>query len=116
MKRKSRNQQIKKKKEFRFHKVDLIDALGNITKIWHPAYVFLEKGNIYIYVSITHSSNIDSGIVIKLRKNPNPKDGKDSYWVVDIKEDTKDRFGKRRKDWKMDEEDDKDIRNVYKKR
>ena len=116
MKRKSKNQQIKKKKEFRFHNIELNNINGVKTKIRHPTYVFLEKGNIYIYISITHSSSVENKIVIKLRKNPNPKDNKDSYWVVDVKEDTKDTFSKRQKEWSMDDEDDADIRAEYKKR
>ena len=116
MKRKSKNQATKKRKEFRFHNIELINVNGVKTKIRHPAYVFLEKGNAYIYISITHSSSVENKIVIKLRKNPNPKDDKDSYWVVDVKEDTKDTFGKRQRGWLMDEKDDEEIREEYKKR
>ncbi len=116
MKQKSKKQVLRKKKEFRFHKIEKINDKGAKTKKWHPAYVFLEKGNIYIYVSLTHSNNIDNLILIKLRKNPDPNDERDSYWVVEIKEDTKDRFGKREHGWDIDDLDDKDIRNEYEKR
>ena len=116
MKQKSKKQPVKKKKEFRFHNVEILGNNGTTIKIRHPAYVFLEKGNIYIYISITHSPEIKNKLVIKLRKNPNPEDKKDSYWVVDIKEDTKDTFSKRQKKWKMDDADDEDIRKEYKKR
>lgn len=116
MKRKSKRQNVKKKKEFRFHQVETINSQGKMIKIWHPSYIFLEKGNVYIYVSITHSNAVEEFVVIELRENPNPKDKRNSFWIAKIKEDTKDRFGKRRKGWKINELDDQDIRNKYKKR
>ena len=82
-------------------------------KMYHPAYVFLQKGNLYIYVTITHSSNITGVMLIKLRKNPNPKDKTDSFRTKKISEDTKDRFGRRHDSWVMDETDDKEIRKDY---
>lgn len=97
MKRKSKKQIIKKKNEFRYHNVVIINEFGKEIKIRHPSYVFLEKGNVYIYVSITHSKNIENYIVIELRENPNPKDKNKSFWAAEIKEDTKDRFGRRQK-------------------
>lgn len=116
MKRKANKQLVRKKKEFRYHNISIVNDNGTITKIRHPSYVFLEKGNIYIYISITHSDNVENEIVIKLRKNPNPQDKRDSYRIKEIKEDTKDRFSKRLKKWIMDIEDDQDIREEYKKR
>ena len=116
MKRKSNNQVVRKRKEFRYHDIEMVNENGVVTKIRHPSYVFLEKGNIYIYISITHSDNVENAIVIKLRKNPNPHNQRDSYRIVDIKEDTKDRFGRKLKKWVMDLEDDNDIREEYKKR
>ena len=116
MKSKSKNQIVRKRKEFRYHNIKIANDNGTTTNIRHPSYVFLEKGNIYIYVSITHSDNVKNSIVIKLRKNPNPQDERDSYRIADIKEDTKDRFSKRLEKWVMDLEDDEDIRKEYKKR
>ena len=116
MKRKSRKQFLKKKKEFRYHNVVTIDKRGKKLKIRHPTYVFLEKGNIFIYVSITHSKGIEGELFIKLRKNPNPKDRRDSYRIATIREDRKDTFGRRQNKWIMDSEDDKEIRELYKKR
>ena len=116
LKRKSKNQSIRKRKEFRYHNIEIVNSNGTITKIRHPSYVFLEKGNIYIYISITHSDNVENAIVIKLRKNPNPHDKRDSYRIAEIKEDTKDRFSKNLKKWVMDLEDDKEIREEYEKR
>ena len=116
MKSKSKNQVVRKRKEFRYHNIEIVNDNGTTTKIRHPSYVFLEKGNIYIYISITHSDNVENSIVIKLRKNPNSHDKRDSYRIKEIKEDTKDRFSKRLKKWVMDLEDDQDIREEYKKR
>ena len=116
MKSKSKKQVTRKRKEFRYHNIEIVNENGTITKIRHPSYVFLEKGNIYIYISITHSDSVENAIVIKLRKNPNPHDKRNSYRIVKIKEDTKDRFGKRLIEWIMDIEDDKDIREEYEKR
>ena len=59
MKRKTKKQTIKKKKEFRYHNIVTFNKRGKKIKIRHPTYVFLEKGNIYVYVSITHSSESD---------------------------------------------------------
>lgn len=116
MKRKAKDQIARRRKEFRYHNIYIVNENRTVARIRHPSYVFLEKGNIYIYISITHSDNIKNSIVIKLRKNPNPEDKRDSYWVAEIKEDTKDRFSKRLKKWVMDCEDDNDIREEYKKR
>ena len=116
MKRKSKNAFAKKKKEFRYHKIEVITKSGSKKNIWHPSYVFLEKGNVYIYVSITHSNKVKETIVIKMKRNPNPLDKRDSYWVAEIKYDTKDRFRRRRDGWSIDESDDQKIREMYKKR
>ena len=116
MKKKSNQQKTKKKNEFRYHNVILIRSDGRKIKVRHPAYIFLEKGNLYIYVSITHSNKVENLITIKLRRNPNPQDKLDSYRIVGIKEDTKDKFGRREQDWSIDVEDEQDIRDEYKKR
>ena len=116
MKKKSKKQKVRRKKEFRYHSVEVINKRGTVKRIKHPSYIFLEKGNIYIYVSITHSNNVKDVVVIKLRKNPNPKDKRESYRTFEAKEDTKDKFGKRLRKWSMDPEDDDEIRKEYKKR
>ena len=116
MKRKSKRKMLRKKKEFRYHNIETLNSKGKKIKIRHPTYVFLEKGNVYIYVSITHSNKLKDTFVIKLRKNPNPKDKRLSYRVSIAQEDTKDSFGRRQINWKMDPEDDNDIREEYKKR
>ena len=87
---------------------------GKQLKINHPSYIFLQKGNEFIYVTITHSNHVPNRTVIKFRKNPNPDDSKDAYFVVEIKQDTMDRFGKRHDDWSIDPLDDEKIRKLYK--
>ena len=70
MKRKSKQQKSKKRKEFRFHSIEFIRN-GKTKKIKHPTYIFLEKGNVYVYICITHSEKVKNTILIKLRRNPN---------------------------------------------
>ena len=110
MKKKSKKQKLKRKSEFRFH---VVKTKEKKNKGGHPAYIFLQKGNLFIYVSITHSSEIDNELVIKLKQNPNPGDPRNAYYVLEIREDTKDTFGSRHKNWKIDESDDEDIRELY---
>ena len=114
MKKKSRHAQLKRAHEFRYHNVDARNKFGKRINIKHPAYVFLKKGNIFIYVTITHSSKVEDYVVIKLRKNPNPLDKKDAYYVAIVKEDIVDNFKKRERDWRMDPLDDADIRKLIK--
>ena len=113
MKRKSKNQIIKKKKEFRFHRIVIITGDNKKIKIWHPAYVFLEKGNIFIYVTLTHSNKIYNLALIKLTQNPNPHDNRQSFFVAEIRMDTKEKFTKRQMGWKMNDLDDKTIRELF---
>ncbi len=114
MKKKNKKAQLKRKKEFRFHRINLPSDEARNKKMMHPAYVFLEKGNIFIYVTLTHSSQVKNHIVIKLRKNPNPKDQSDAYVVDEIREDTKDKFSRRLSDWELDPLDDAFIRKLKK--
>lgn len=115
MKLKSNKQKAKKKNEIRYHNVEIRKGNGKTINIKHPTYVFLEKGNSYIYVVITHSNKVKDYLVVKLRKNPNPKDKRDSYRVVKIYEDVKERFEKSKRGWGIDPEDEQDIRDEYKK-
>lgn len=115
MKKKSKHAPLRRRHEFRYHKVPVVLDSGHIFNIKHPAYIFLEKGNIFIYVSLTHSKKVGENIVIELKKNPNSKDQSKSYWIVEFKEDTKNRFGRKLPDWKIDKFDDLNILNEYKK-
>ena len=116
MENKPVNQKPRKKNEFRYHDVVVTKPFKHKSKIIrHPAYVFLEKDDMYVYVPITHSQKVQNLIVIKLRKNPNPNDERNSYVVIDIKEDPKHSFGDKLKGWSIDPEDEKEIREEYKK-
>ncbi len=115
MKSKSKNAPLKRKHEFRFYKILAKSKTGRTVKIDHPAYIFLEKGNIYIFVTITHSEHVAGHVLVKLTKNPNPGDNSDSFWVAQVRYDTKDKFGKRHDDWEIDNVDDKIIRDFFEK-
>ena len=71
-----------KKKEFRFIPTNYVNKGGRIIKISHPAYIFLQKGEVYVYVTITHSRSVDNLTLFKLEKNPNPNDKRDAYWIA----------------------------------
>jgi hypothetical protein len=114
MKKKNKRALSRKKKEFRFKNVEVLKGDGTI-KIRHPAYIIVQEGNIYIYVTLTHSSNVDDKLVIELRQNPNPNDSKKTYYVAEIKKHIKDKFGHILKKWKRDVADDVEIRQLYKK-
>ena len=116
MKNKSKKAKFKKRSEFRYHNTVSINAKGKKKNIRHPAYIFLEKGNIFIYISLTHSKEIKNVLLIKLRRNPKPKDNRDAYRVVEIRKDTKDAFGKRLKKWVIDPLDEEDIRKEFTKK
>lgn len=116
MKKKNKNATIRKKKEFRYHKVKVKNKSGKDIDIKHPCYIFLQIGNIYIYVSLTHSSIINGLILIELRENPNSLDLRKSYWIQEIKADLKSTFTKVLKKWKINKDDDADIRNLFDKK
>ena len=116
MKKKSKNAFLRKRKEFRFHKIKTKTKSGKNIKLIHPAYIFLRKGNIFIYVSITHSKTVNDYLVIELRENPNPKEKSKSYYIAEIKQDTIDNFGEIQKGWQIKSEDDQDIRELFNKK
>ncbi len=113
MKRKSKHANSRRIKEFRYHIVMVTTKSKKVKKIRHPAYAFLEKGNLFIYVNITHSKQVDNIELIELRKNPRPKDKKKSYRSKVFRQDTKDTFGERERGWHIDPQDDEDIRREY---
>ena len=112
MKRKNKRNNYKRKKEFRFKGI----LIENNKYIRHPCYIFLEKGNFYIYVNITHSKIVISKETIKLKANPNPLDKRDAFLVLDVSKDRKNKFGSRLKGWTITPEEDDFIRKLYKKR
>ena len=104
-----------KKKEIRFHSASVKTRNGKKEIKGHPTFVFLQNGDIYIYVQLTHSKKIRGKILIKMRRNPNPKDIRDSYYIEEICEDTIENFGKKHSDWIIDEKDESDIRALFEK-
>lgn len=104
---------IKKKQEFRYHPEIYISRNGRIIYIVHPAFIILEENGNYIYVTITHSKKVKGKVVLKLNSNPNPKDNKEAYWVMEIRCDKKERFGKKRKKWELAINDINTILNFF---
>ena len=103
------------KNEFRFHNV-LVKTPKTVFKKRHPAYVWRAKGNTYDYYTLTHSSKVPGVNVRKLRKNPDPKDKRDSYVSVESKSDIKSAFGKKQRHWKLDPLDREELKGQTKKR
>ena len=116
MKSKKNQNRYHRKKEFRFKDIVTKTKSGKSKIIKHPAYIFLESGELFIYVTLTHSKEIKNVVLIELRKNPNPNDNKKSYYVAETKEDYKINFGNRILNWKMTAEDDKEIRGLINKK
>ena len=50
-----------------------------------------------------------------MRKNPNPNDVRDSYYIEEIMEDNTANFGRKYDKWIIDDIDENDIRNLYSK-
>lgn len=105
-----------KKKEFRFIPTPYINSRGQIIELKHPAYIFLQKGRICVYVTITHSKKIRGLLLIKLKKNPNPQDKQEAFWVAKIKRGNIKHFGRRKNKWLIDDNDDLKIRDFFDKK
>jgi len=103
------------KDEFRFHNTIINRGKGTKKKKRHPAYVWRARGNTYDYYTLTHSSNVPGVKVRKLRRNPDPKDKRDSYVSVESKNDIKSTFGKKQRHWKLDPLDKKELKGETKK-
>lgn len=81
----------------------------------HPAYVFGEKGDSYIYIGLTHSPKTYKVKNYKLSRNPNPKDSKDSYVRPFATLDKKSKFSKPKKTWSLSKKDKKLMNKIKKK-
>lgn len=108
------NEELRKKQEFRYHNVPVSDKKGRIRFVKHPCYIFLENDDLYLYVTLTHSQKVGDYLVILLRKNPNPNDKRESYYVAEVRVDKKIKFDRFAKKWELDPLDDEDIRKLYK--
>ena len=115
MKPDNENEKIKRKSEFRHHSVFVKTKKGAKRIKNHPTFILLQNGDIFIYVQLTHSKKIRGKILIKMRKNPNPNDVRDSYYIEEILEDNTTNFGKKIDKWIIDDIDENDIRNLYSK-
>ena len=115
MKTDDKNKKFKRKREFRFHSVVPNTKKGKNAIKEHPTFVFLQNGDIYIYVQLTHSKRIKGKVLIKLKKNPNPLDIRDSYYIEEICKDKMTNFGRNRKNWKIAKSDETRIRALVKK-
>lgn len=113
MQKNHKRSNLRRRKEIRTHDVFVRTKKGRIINIEHPVYVFLEKGSLLIYVTITHSDKVKDRLVVKLRQNPNPKDKRNSYYVAEVKEDVKHSFGHRKHGWIIHPDDDLEIRKLY---
>lgn len=115
MKKHSKSQS-KRKNEFRYHNIVIRSKKGRKKSIRHPAYIWKQRGNIYDYHSITHSSAVDGINLQKLTRNPNPVDKRDAYFDIDSKSDIKSSFGRKKRRWKLSDEDRIEIHQRHKKR
>lgn len=84
----------------------------------HPAYIYAKIGNKFIYLGITHSA-IDSKtgeLNIKLDKNPNPFDSRNSYIKSKSEMLKENKFAKPYKNWKFSDSDIQKIEDIKKRR
>ncbi|MDR2828594.1 MAG: hypothetical protein LBV51_04155 [Acholeplasmatales bacterium] len=85
-------------------------------KIKHPAYVYSEFKNEYKYIGLTHSPITTKIGNIKLFKNPNPADTRDSYIRPFSTHDKKINFNSNlKKGYKLNKKDLEKIKSVKKK-
>ena len=83
-------------------------------KTSHPVYIYAKVGNDYKFIGLTHSEITDGVKNIKLDKNPNPKDNKDSYFRPKAEKDKTNKFKKKEQGWAFSKNDKEKIK-PYKK-
>lgn len=115
MKKRAKKAISRKTSQFRYHKINTTSEKGKKKIIRHPTYIFVIIGNLFRYVSLTHSKEVEGEEVVKLRENPNKEDKRKSYRVIGYQEDTKDNFGKKITKWRINPLDDEDIRKDKKR-
>ena len=116
MEKRIKNAIPKKKNEFRYHSTRVKTKRRSIRLKDHPTYVFMQEEDKFKYVQITHSKKIKKKSVVKLRRNPNPDDDRDSFYIKEIFTDIVTHFGKKRDGWKIDKKDERDIRKLDKEK
>ena len=67
----------------------------------HPTYIYKKVGDDYYFIGITHSDVTQGAKNIKLDKNPNPNDKRDSYFRHFASKDKTSKFGKKKKGWRL---------------
>lgn len=80
----------------------------------HPAYIYRKEGDEYLFIGITHSP-ITQGIKnIKLDRNPNRLDEKNSYARPFSLNEKIMFFGPKKKKWKLSRKDKKKMKIIRK--
>lgn len=80
----------------------------------HPTYIYKRVGDKYFFIGITHSEITDGVRNIKLDKNPNPLDTKESFVRPFSSEEEIDKFGSKKKKWRLSKGDRKKLRKIKK--
>lgn len=84
---------------------------------WHPVRIHGKDKQNYYYVQFTHSKKTGKHKNIKLKRNPNKRDRKDSYVLSKPKYDKKKVFKKKLRGWRLRSiEDIEKVRKIKKKK
>ena len=81
----------------------------------HPTYIYAQDGDKLRYVGLTHASVTQGVRNIKLDKNPNPQDSRDSYIRPSPDKAPKSQFGRKLKDWQLADSDKRKVKRVMQK-
>lgn len=100
---KVKNQKPTKKDEIRKNK-----------KNSHPAYIYEKVGNRYKYIGLTHSPTTQGVRNIKLEKNPNPNDNRDSYARPKSETGATHEWKKPEATWKLSKQDKEKLKPYQK--
>ncbi len=96
---------LHKRNEFRKYK-----------KSGHPAYIYAQIGDDFMFLGITHSP-ITRGIKnIKLDENPNINDDSVAYIKNNPQRDRQNQFDKEKLPFKLSEQDKKKVDKIIKKK
>jgi len=101
-----------KKKKKRIISINDFKRLNNKEGHGHPTYIFAKIGKVYKYIGITHAEITKGMRNIKLDKNPDPNDVRNSYLHSKTSEASKDDFGKSLEGWRFCENDYKKVKDV----
>lgn len=82
----------------------------------HPTYIYAKVGNDFKYIGMTHSEITKGVRNIKLDKNPDPEDPRDSYMRPSAQKADAGRFGTKLKGWKLAESDKPKVEEIKRKK